>query len=80
MVLTLLPLEPTAREVIQTKRNQLESQIHALGLELAGVILECPHPAASKKYNGDGGSYYDPPSYWLDWECPDCGKRWTTDQ
>jgi len=80
MVLKLLPLEPTSREKIQTRRNTLEAQIHALQSELAMVVIDCQHPAANKKYNGDGGSYYDPPSYWIELDCPDCGKRWTTPQ
>lgn len=41
----------------------------------------CSHPAASKKHCGNSGNY-DPSadSYWIEFKCPDCGKRWMEDQ
>lgn len=51
-----------------------------LGAKIAKLVSDCPHESPAKTYDGDGGSYYDKPSYWINWHCPDCGKRWTTDQ
>ena len=41
----------------------------------------CQHINFTKKYGGNSGNY-DPSadSYWIDWECQDCGKHMTTDQ
>lgn len=42
---------------------------------------ECTHPNVKKKYRGSSGNY-DPSadSYWIEFDCPDCGKRWQEDQ
>ena len=76
----VLTLKLNAREEIQTRRAHIEAQYEALAAEEAALKILCAHPAVEKKYDGDGGSYYDPPTYWINWTCPDCGKRWTTDQ
>lgn len=41
----------------------------------------CLHPDHSKKYDSNTGNY-DPTadSHWIDYHCPDCGKRWRTEQ
>lgn len=41
----------------------------------------CSHPSASKKHCGNSGNY-DPSadSYWIEYRCPDCNKRWNEDQ
>lgn len=41
----------------------------------------CKHPGVVEKYCGNSGNY-DPSadSYWIDYHCPDCDKRWTEDQ
>jgi hypothetical protein len=41
---------------------------------------ECQHENVVKIPKGDGGSYYDPPSYWYECFCPDCAKRWSEPQ
>ena len=41
----------------------------------------CPHPDASKKYRGSTGNWdRNDNCYWIEWKCPDCGKKWMTDQ
>jgi hypothetical protein len=41
----------------------------------------CPHPDASKKYCGSTGNWdRSDDCYWIEWKCPDCGKKWMTDQ
>lgn len=41
----------------------------------------CPHTNVNKKYESNTGNY-DPTadSYWITFHCPDCNKRWQTDQ
>ena len=41
----------------------------------------CTHPNVTKKYDGSTCNW-DPNDdcYWIEFKCPDCGKRWTEDQ
>ena len=43
--------------------------------------LICTHLNVEKKYDSNTGNY-DPSadSYWIDFFCPDCRKRWRVDQ
>jgi len=66
---------------IATRRIQYEARIdHWEGL-LSELQTECPHQNVKKEYKGSGGNY-DPSadSYWINFDCPDCGKRWQEDQ
>ena len=71
----------------------LQDQIDAIPLvaELKGDIAQhhmrihklregCQHENPTKTYDGSSASYYDKAEYWIDFECLDCGKRWTEDQ
>ena len=41
----------------------------------------CSHVNASKKYCSDTGNWdRNSDSYWIDYSCPDCGKKWSVDQ
>ena len=41
----------------------------------------CTHPNATKKHCSDTGNWdRSLDSYWTEWRCPDCDKRWTTEQ
>lgn len=66
---------------VQRKRISILDKITKLGNQLTELQSLCLHTDVTKKYGGDTGNY-DPSqdSYWIDWHCPDCGKRWTTDQ
>jgi transposase-like protein len=65
---------------VRTKVKQLNAKIEKANKDLRAFQNKCPHINLTKKYAGsDGGWDYDP-HYWTDWECHDCGKRWTTDQ
>jgi hypothetical protein len=60
---------------------RFEKKINEYDLKIKELQNICTHPSATKVYNGDGGSYYEPDGrYWIDWTCPDCGKKWMTDQ
>lgn len=41
----------------------------------------CLHPNVSKKYDGSTGNW-DPNDdcYWIEFKCPDCGKKWIEDR
>lgn len=59
---------------LQNKRTELYQQIEE-------IKIICQHPEVTKKYCGSRGNY-DPSCdhYWIEWACPDCGKKWNTDQ
>ena len=66
---------------VQRRRRLLDRLQTVLRADEAKLQNECAHPAASKKYGASTGNY-DPSAdgYWIDWNCPDCGKHWSTDQ
>ena len=69
------------RKQVQRKLQTIINTMDKLSNQLAVLQETCAHPDVTKKYGGSTGNY-DPSadSYWIDWHCPDCGKRWTTDQ
>ena len=66
---------------VQHKRQTISDKIFKLRNQLGDLQELCTHPDVTKKYGGSTGNY-DPNAdcYWIDWDCPDCGKRWRTDQ
>jgi len=66
---------------IRRRRTTLTKKIETAQEQIRQLQASCPHPDVQKKYGSNTGNY-DPSadSYWIDWNCPDCGKRWTTDQ
>ena len=40
----------------------------------------CSHPNAIGKKGGSTGNWDRDDSYWINYNCPDCEKRWMTDQ
>lgn len=67
--------------VVKKKRLQIENKMCILQEKLEILREECPHQDLTYKYGGSSGNYdrYDD-SYWIDWSCNDCGKRWVTSQ
>ena len=67
---------------IRTRREAIDARKVAVYKEQIDLQEECQHRGElTYKYQGSSGNY-DPSNdcYWIDWECHDCGKRWTTDQ
>ncbi len=66
---------------VKRKRITIHGKIAKLHEQLSELQVLCTHPDVTKKYGGSTGNY-DPScdAYWIDWACPDCGKKWTTDQ
>lgn len=64
------------RRYFTIERNQIKWD----GAERA-LQETCAHPNATKKYGGDTGNWdRSQDSYWIDFSCPDCRKRWREDQ
>lgn len=71
----------TPSKVIR-KIARLNDKISLLRAEIKVIQDDlCGHVNHTKKYDGNSGNY-DPSadSYWIDWECKDCGKMMTTPQ
>jgi hypothetical protein len=67
--------------VIKVKRASIEKKIAKLNADLKEIQTVCTHPNAEHVNKASTGNY-DPSadSYWADHSCPDCGRRWATDQ
>ena len=59
---------------------ELKCEIAKHHVRIHKLRENCQHENPTKTYDSDGGSYYDKAQYWIDFECLDCGKRWTEDQ
>lgn len=66
---------------IRKKWESIDRRGEKLAKELSKLQAVCQHPDVVKTYNSNTGNY-DPSadSYWIDFFCPDCRKRWVEDQ
>ena len=66
---------------IRRKRITIENKEKTLHEQRKQLQELCQHPNVDKKYGSNTGNY-DPScdAYWIDWRCPDCDKRWITEQ
>lgn len=67
----------------QIRRRLATIERHQERWELAEKELQaiCQHPFADKKYRSDTGNWdRSQDSYWIEFKCPDCGRRWIEDQ
>lgn len=49
--------------------------------KISSIQEECTHIGVHIKYGANTGNWCPSDnSYWIDWVCPHCEKRWTTDQ
>lgn len=69
----------TSKQVIRRK-EQINKKTDALNKAREKLQEECPHHNLRYKNSGSTGNYDRDDSYWRDWFCPDCEKRWTTSQ
>lgn len=66
---------------IKTKRERLGKKIAELQEQIRDLMVECTHPHLTGKYDANTGNWCSgDDSYWIDYECPDCGKVWMEDQ
>lgn len=69
------------QDQIVTKRRHALKKIADYKELLEQLQTVCKHPNADKKYCADTGNYdMSQDSYWIEWSCPDCGKKWDTPQ
>lgn len=62
------------REAIETKQDELRA-------ELQDLQCKCTHQGnLTYKFCGSSGNWDRDDSYWIEWRCHDCGKRWTASQ
>lgn len=66
---------------VRRKWASIDRREEKLAHELAKLQDLCVHSNVTKKYDSNTGNY-DPSadSYWIDFFCPDCRKRWREDQ
>lgn len=70
-----------SQEEIRKKLASIDRREEKLASEMAKLQATCQHPDLIKKYDSNTGNY-DPTadSYWIEFRCPDCRKRWREDQ
>jgi hypothetical protein len=69
----------TQKQVLR-KKISIGLKIAKLHDELIKLQNECPHHSLRYRANGSTGSYDRDDAFWYDWFCPNCDKRWTTEQ
>lgn len=66
---------------IANTRKRIERDQKKLSDELKELQEKCTHQGnLTYKYNGSSGNWDRNDSYWIEWHCKDCGKRWNTSQ
>jgi hypothetical protein len=66
---------------IRSKRSSIERKIEKLEHELKKVQTICAHPEAIRKFEASEGNYDRTlDKHWIEFKCPDCDKRWRTEQ
>lgn len=68
-------------EEIRKKWVSIDRRETKLAKELKELQELCSHKNVSKLHKANTGNY-DPSadSYWIEFHCPDCQKRWYVDQ
>lgn len=58
-------------------KNSIKDTIEELHRVIKFLQDDCQHKNLNKEYKSNTGNY-DPScdSYWIEYECLDCGKRW----
>jgi hypothetical protein len=66
---------------IKNRAISLKSRIDKLNERYKELQQICNHPNKTSKRDGTGSMWCkDDEAYWINHYCPDCDKRWTTDQ
>jgi len=66
---------------IQRRRHTINKRMDKLYDELTALQESCPHENVDKEYQSDTGNWCKADdSYWIDFKCQDCDKRWVEDQ
>jgi len=65
---------------IKTRYKRLKAKIDNAYADIKCLQQECSHPDVGRSYNSSTGNYLNKDEYWIDFNCPDCGKWWREDQ
>lgn len=66
---------------IAAYRKRIEKRQQKAYADLEELQVLCKHPGPTKKYGSSTGNWdLGDDRWWIDWACPDCGKKWTTAQ
>lgn len=66
---------------IKTRVDRIHNAFTKLQKDLKRLQDECTHPNVEKEYKADTGNWdRGDDSYWINFDCPDCRKRWMEDQ
>lgn len=66
---------------IKTKIAARIKQLSKIQNEIYALQDECTHPNIDKQYKGSTGNWSkSDDSFWIEFKCLDCGKRWTENQ
>lgn len=69
------------QEEIRKKYESIDRREDKLARELAKLQATCNHPNLEKNYKANTGNYdRSADSYWIEFKCPDCRKRWIQEQ
>lgn len=69
----------TAKQIAK-KVTRRKNRIRQLQSEIAQIQENCPHQNLLYSFGGSTGSWDREDSFWIDFYCKDCEKRWQTDQ
>lgn len=78
----LEPVKYWTPSKVTKKLERIRDKIQLLRAEVKIIQDDmCGHVNFKKQYKGNTGNY-DPhaDSYWIEWECEDCGKMMNTEQ
>lgn len=67
----------STKNIIKRRKDTL-SKLDELYKYLKDLTERCSHHNLRYRDDGTSGNYDGYESYWRDWFCPDCGKRWST--
>lgn len=69
------------QENIRNKWESIDRREEKLAKELAKLQSLCTHPNVNKTHKSNTGNYdRSADSYWIEFVCPDCRKRWIEEQ
>jgi hypothetical protein len=68
------------QEAMQKKVAAAENKITVAEKALEAIIKTCHHYHCTYVNKGSTGSWDRDDYYWREYECADCGDRWTTSQ
>ena len=75
----MLTTDKYAQSIVR-KRLKLESKIAEYNEKIKELENSCMHHNLRYRYDGTSGGWDSQGSYWVDWYCPDCDKKWSTSQ